>query len=152
MVAKNNKKKAEYAFNVFYPFYVFGLIVMSWANLYLLLEEYTFHWLLLLIWLIFVLVICLDSLYYIFTKDEIYFVKIWGHKKRIPWFYITNIIKHDFWSPSVDRWTYEIFYKEIRKGKEVRFTLHLPATPKINKCIYKYYSETIVGTKKRKRK
>ena len=152
MAKKQKPKKSEKAFNVFYPFYLSGFIITSWGNAYLIFKEYTFSWILVFLWLILLAVLCVDSVYYEFTKDEIYFVKIFGRKKRIPWFYVTNIIKHDFWSSVDDRWTYEVYYKVLRKGKEHRVSVHLPATPKISKCLYKYYSHTIVGTKKRKRK
>ncbi len=147
--SKSKNINGETALNIFYPFYLLAFILISWWNGHYIFKEYTFSWVLAIVWLLFVLVLCLDSVYYTFTKDEIYVVNIWGKTTRIPWLHITSVIKHDFWS--TDRFTYEVRYKNVKKGKDVMATMSLPTTPKINKCMYKYYSEITVGTKRRKR-
>ncbi len=141
--ANNEKKesKKHMAFNPYYIVWLLGFSLTLWGNIYLFVEHNKFYWGFLLIFLIFAVALFLDAVYYIFTKQEIYFVHFWGYKWRLPWFYVTGIIKHNFWCSFClkNLMGYEVYYDKHHKGRLIRKSLVLPLTSKVKKCLKKFY-------------
>ena len=143
------------AFNPYYIVWLLGFCFTLWGNIYLLVEENKFSWILVLVFLVFTAALFFDAVYYIFTKQEIYLVHFWGYKWRLPWFYVTGVIKHDFWCSFGFRHLmgYEVYYDQPYKGRLIRKTLILALTPKVKKCLNKFYRcEITFETKHHKKK
>lgn len=152
---KNNQNNIKHiAFNPYYILWLLGFGIALWGNIYLFSEK-IFSWLLLIALLAFTAAALLDSVCYIFTKKEIYLVHFWGYIRRLPWFYVSSITKHNFWDSFGFRelMGYEVFYDRPYKGRLIRKSLYLALTPKVKKCLNKFYRGEITGeTKPRKRK
>ena len=136
MKNKQNKKNKHTAvkikaFNPNFILWLIGFIVTLYGNVYLYCSINKVSWILALFLLIFAGYLFIDAVYYIFTKDEMYFVTFWGYKMRLPWFYVTSITKYDFWSSFCFRHLmgYEIYYDQPYKGKLIRKILILALTP-----------------------
>lgn len=154
----NKNKTSTAKFSAFNPYWIVWLLSFGftlWGNFYLYSLENKISWLLLVFLIIFILALFTDSAYYIFTKEEIYFVHFWGYKWRLPWFYVSSIIKHNFWDSFVFRnmMGYEVYYDQPYKGRLISTTVILALTPKVKKCLNKFYrGEITFETKRRKKK
>lgn len=154
---KENKNSAA-KITVFNPYFIvwsLGFGFTLWGNFYLYFLMNKISWILLVALVAFILAVLTDSVYYIFTKKEIYFVHFWGYKWRLPWFYVTSITKHNFWDSIGLRelMGYEVYYDQPYKGRLIRKTLFLALTPKVKKALDKFYrGEITFETKPRKRK
>ena len=154
----NNKKNTiiKYvAFNPNYVCWVLGFVFSLWGIIYLYVQEKVFSWILVLFFLCFVLALCVDGVYYIFTNNEIFLVHFWGYKWRLPWLYVTSITKYDFWDSITLRelMGYVVYYDQPYKGSLIRETLFLALTPMVKKCLNKFYrGEITFETKRRKKK
>ena len=161
-MGKRNKKlksdknvtDKQTAFNPKFLLWLFGFVFALWGNFYLLFKEHAFSWFLMLILLMFTVMLFLDSVFYIFTKNEIYFVHFFGYKKRLPWLYVCSILKYGFLSiiDSHKMSGYEIFYDQPYKGRVIRKFTYLALTPKVKKCLHKFYRGEIIFESKRKSK
>ena len=131
-----------------------GLAFTLWGNFYFYSLENKTSWVLVVLLIVFIIAIFADSVYYIFTKEEIYFVHFWGYKWRLPWFYITLITKHNFWDSISFRelMGYEVYYDQHYKGRVIRKTLMLALTLKVKKALNKFYRGEITFEKKHKKK
>ena len=153
---KKNKNSAVKftAFNPYFIVWLFGLGFTLWGNFYFYSLENKISWLLMAFLIIFILSVFADSVYYIFSKEEIYFVHFWGYKRRLPWFYVTSILKHGFWDSFAlkELMGYEVYYDQPYKGRLIRKTLILALTPKVKKCLNKFYRGEITFETKRQKK
>ena len=147
--------KKTIAFNPNYIIWLLGFGFTLWGNFYFYSLENKISWLLVVFLIIFLLALFADAVYYIFTKEEIYFVHFWGYKGRLPWFYVSSITKHNFWDSFGFRelMGYEVYYDQPYKGRLIRKTLILALTPKVKKCLNKFYrGEITFETKHHKKK
>ncbi len=155
---KNSKKNSTLkvtAFNPNFLIWLLGFGFTLWGNFYFYSLENKISWLLAVFLIVFLLALFADSVYYIFTKEEIYFVHFWGYKGRLPWFYITSITKHNFWDSIGFRelMGYEVYYDQPYKGRLIRKIIFLALTPKVKKALNKFYrGEITFETKPRKKK
>lgn len=153
-IKKNTTLKAT-AFNPNFLIWLLGFGFTLWGNFYFYSLENKISWLLVVFLIIFLLALFADAVYYIFTKEEIYFVHFWGYKGRLPWFYVSSIIKHNFWDSFGFRelMGYKVYYDQPYKGRLIRKTLILALTPKVKKCLNKFYrGEITFETKHHKKK
>lgn len=155
---KKRNENSSMKFTAFNPNYIVWLLGFGftlWGNFYFFSLENKISWILVVFLIIFILAIFADSVYYIFTKQEIFFVHFWGYRWRLPWFYVTSITKHNFWDSFGFRnlMGYEVYYDQPYKGRLIRKTLILALTPKVKKCLSKFYrGEITFETKPRKKK
>ena len=154
---KSSKKaiKKTIAFNPNYIIWLLGFGFTLAVNFYLYFFNNKISWILALFLFLFLIAIFADSVYYIFTKEEIYFVHFWGYKWRLPWFYVTSITKHGFWDSFCFRQPmgYEVYYDQPYKGRVIRKTTLLALTPTVKKCLNEFYRRGITfETKRRKKK
>ncbi|MBR4100124.1 MAG: hypothetical protein IKK55_03965 [Clostridia bacterium] len=145
--------KSAIAFNTNYILWLVGLGITIWGNNYLFSEENKFSWILLFLSVVFGALLILDAFFYIFTKEEIYFVHFWGYKKRLPWFYVSKIVKHNFLRFIGYRkiMGYEVFYDRPYKERVIRTSLILPLSFKIKKCLNEFWKKGIIGETERKK-
>lgn len=154
----DNKKNTTIkysAFNTNYIVWLLGFGFTLWGNFYFYSLENKISWLLVVFLIIFLLALFADAVYYIFTKEEIYFVHFWGYKGRLPWFYVSSITKHNFWDSFgfLELMGYEVYYDQPYKGRLISKTLILALTPKVKKCLNKFYrGEITFETKHHKKK
>lgn len=148
-----NREKAT-AFNITYLLYLLGFGLSLWGVIYLLINEGSFSWVLAVICVIFLLALLFDSVCYIFTKNELIFVRIWGHKRKLPWLYVATIQEHGFWTVHEDLPHYAVYYDMPYKGKSIRHCAIITRTRKIEKCLKMYCGRKIasVGKQAKKRK
>ena len=154
---KNSKKNSTLkvtAFNPNFLIWLLGFGFTLWGNFYFYSLENKISWLLAVFLIVFLLALFADSVYYIFTKEEIYFVHFWGYKGRLPWFYVSSITKHNFWDSFGFRelMGYEVYYDQHYKGRVIRKTTLLALTPTVKKCLNEFYRGEITFEKKRKKK
>lgn len=152
---KANEKQKTTAFNPYFLLWLLGTAFSLWGTLYLALAEGKISWILTAFSLVFLIALLADSIIYVFTKDEISFVTLLGHKRHLPWLNITSIIKHSVSDAlTFDHLSigYEVYYDHPYKGRLIRKTLLLALTPKVRKCLGKYYRGEIRFETKRKKK
>lgn len=156
--AKKKNKNSHVKFTAFNPNFLIWLLGSAftlWGNFYFYSLENKISWILVVFSIAFILAVFTDSVYYKFTKEEIYFVHFWGYKWRLPWFYVTSITKHNFWDSFGFRQLmgYEVYYDKPYKRRVIRKTTLLALTPTVKKCLNKFYrGEITFETKRRKKK
>ena len=154
----NNKKNIPLkatAFNPNFLIWLLGFGFTLWGNFYFYSLENKISWFLVAFLIVFIFALFADSVYYVFTKEEIYFVHFWGYKWRLPWLYVSSITKHGFWDSFGLRelMGYEVYYDQPHKGRVTRRTTLLALTPTVKKCLNKFYrGEIAFETKRRKKK
>lgn len=151
---KNAYLKAT-AFNPNFLIWLSGFVFTLWGNIYFYSLKNKISWILVVFSIIFVLALFTDAVYYIFNKQEIYFVHFWGYKWRLPWFYVSSITKYNFWESIGFRHLpgYEIYYDQPHKGRVIRKITFVALNPKVKKCLNIFYRGKIDFEKKpRKRK
>ena len=154
MKKRKTEIKGEKVFNPNYIFWILGFALTLWGNIYFFLEENIVSWLLMFFWLIFAIALFADAVYYVFTKQEIYFVHFWGYKWRLPWFYVSSITKYNFWESIGFRHLpgYEICYDQPYKGRVIRKVTFVALTPKVKKYLNNFYRGKIDFEKKLRKK
>ena len=152
--SNQNDSKKYYAFNPIYILWLIGFGFALWVNIHLLLTEHTISWILVIALVAFIIALFVDAVFYVFTKQEVYFLHFWGYKWRLPWFYVASIIKYGFWDSISFRhfMCYEVYYDRPFRGRTVRTTLMLTLTPKVKKYLNKFYVGDITGETKRRKK
>lgn len=150
---KSKQREAKaYAFNWCYLLYALGFLLSLWSVFYLLIEENTWSWILAAILFVFAAALCFDSVYYIFTKQDIFFVHIGGYQRRLPWLYVNRIVKHSC-LPGVRHIPgYEVIYQQPRKNRTVQKSTLLALTPKVKRSLQQFYIGEILGEETEKRK
>lgn len=154
---RNNKKNATakiIAFNPNFLVWLLGSGFTLWGNFYFYSLQNKISWILVVFLILFISAFFADSAYYVFTKEEIYFVHFWGYIRRLPWFYVSSITKHNFWDNSGYHklMGYEICYDQPYKGRLIKKTSLLALTPKVKKGLNKFYRGGIAFEKKRRKK
>lgn len=150
---KSKRIQQTTVFNLTYLLYLLGFGFSLWGIIYLLINEGNFSWVLVVICVIFLLVLLFDSVCYVFTKNELIFVGVWGHKRKLPWLYVATIQEYEFWS-SYEIPHYAVYYDMPHNGKAIRRCEIIPRTRKIGKCLKMYCGRKItnIGKQAKKRK
>ena len=149
------KGKRTTAFNPYFVLWLLGFGFSLWGFIYLCIAEHKLSWVLLAFIIIFAIAVIADSMVYVFSKEGICFVTLWGHKRHLPWHSITSIVKHrvsDALTFDHLSMGYEVYYDQPYKGKLIKKTLLLALTPKVKKCLHTFYRGEIRFETQRKKK
>ncbi len=140
------------AFNRNFIVYILGLAFSLWGDIYLIVEEKRFSWILSIVVLACLILIFTDALYYEFTKKEMTHVHFWGYIWHLPWTAITSIQKHTVWDSVRNLPRYSIVYDKLVKNKVITQFVDVPSTKHVTRCIETYYGGHILGAEKKKNK
>ena len=133
------------AVNTYYPAYLAVWFLSLGGALYFLLQTGTTSWLLWMVAGIASLLLCFDAVYYVFSEEEIVFVRLWGIPRRLTWHQINAVYRHRYGRGDRKEWPrYAVRYNRSRKGKVLLLFADLPPTRKIKRCLQTYYSGEIL--------
>ena len=150
----NDSNQKIVVFNTNYLIWFVGFCFTLWGNIYFYSSENKISWILAIFLIIFIIALFVDSVYYVFTKNEIYMMHFWGYKWRLPWLYVSSIIKNGFWDSFGFRklMGYEIYYDRPYKKRLIRTSTILALTPGVRKGLNKFYRGKIEFETKRGKK